>query len=311
MNGHSKICIIGAGTVGATAAYSIAQKHIVRELAIVDVNNDKAEGEAMDINHGLITIGRMNIHSGTYADVKDSDIIVVAAGLGRKPGETRLDLAAKNINIARDIAQNIKQHYNGGVILVVSNPVDIMTYVILKETGLPAGKVFGSGTVLDSARFRYMLSKALNADIRNIHGFMAGEHGESQFAVWSSVHVSGMKLDSYCDKMNVEIDKDGLVNDIIGLGAQVIKRKGVTNFAIAAIVAELCGTIMGDCGSIFNVSSFIDDYYGIGNVCISVPSVLGKNGVVSHLPYDFSEDELVKLRKSAKGLREFMDQLGI
>ena len=137
--------------------------------------------------------------------IKDSDIIVVAAGLGRKPGETRLDLASKNIGIAKDIAANIMQHYNGGVILVVSNPVDIMTYVILKETGLPAGKVFGSGTVLDSARFRYMLAKQLNADIRNIHGFMGGEHGESQFAVWSSVHVSGMKLDSYCAKMGVRI----------------------------------------------------------------------------------------------------------
>ena len=259
MNGHSKISIIGAGSVGATAAFSIAQKHIARELVIIDVNNDKAEGEAMDINHGLITIGRMNIHSGSYADIKDSDIIVVAAGLGRKPGETRLDLASKNIGIAKDIAANIMQHYNGGVILVVSNPVDIMTYVILKETGLPAGKVFGSGTVLDSARFRYMLAKQLNADIRNIHGFMGGEHGESQFAVWSSVHVSGMKLDSYCAKMGVAIDKDALVDDIIGLGAQVIKRKGVTNFAIAAIVAELCSTIMSDSGSIFNVTSLLDD----------------------------------------------------
>ena len=311
MNGHSKISIIGAGSVGATAAFSIAQKHIARELVIIDVNNDKAEGEAMDINHGLITIGRMNIHSGSYADIKDSDIIVVAAGLGRKPGETRLDLASKNIGIAKDIAANIMQHYNGGVILVVSNPVDIMTYVILKETGLPAGKVFGSGTVLDSARFRYMLAKQLNADIRNIHGFMGGEHGESQFAVWSSVHVSGMKLDSYCAKMGVSIDKDALVDDIIGLGAQVIKRKGVTNFAIAAIVAELCNTIMSDSGSIFNVTSLLDDYYGVNNVCISVPCILGKEGVIDHLPYDFSAEELTKLRKSADGLRDFMNQLGL
>lgn len=311
MNGHSKISIIGAGSVGATAAFSIAQRHIARELVIIDVNNDKAEGEAMDINHGLITIGRMNIHSGSYADVKDSDIIVVAAGLARKPGETRLDLASKNIGIAKDIAANIMRHYNGGVILVVSNPVDIMTYVILKETGLPAGKVFGSGTVLDSARFRYMLAKRLNADIRNIHGFMGGEHGESQFAVWSSVHVSGMKLDSYCAKMGVSIDKDALVDDIIGLGAQVIKRKGVTNFAIAAIVAELCGTIMSDSGSIFNVTSLLDDYYGVKDVCVSVPCILGKEGVVDRLPYDFSAEELTKLRKSADGLRGFMDQLGI
>lgn len=311
MNGHSKISIIGAGSVGATAAFSIAQKNIARELVIIDVNNDKAEGEAMDISHGLITVGRMNIHSGSYADVKDSDIIVVAAGLGRKPGETRLDLAAKNIGIAKDIAANVMKYYNGGVILVVSNPVDIMTYVILKETGLPAGKVFGSGTVLDSARFRYMLAKELNADIRNIHGFMGGEHGESQFAVWSSVHVSGMKLDSYCAKTGVVIDKGKLVDDIIGLGAQVIKRKGVTNFAIAAIVAELCATVMGDRGSIFNVTSLLDDYYGVSDVCVSVPCILGKEGVTGHLAFDFSEDELAKLRASARGLRDFMNLLGL
>ena len=187
MNGHSKISIIGAGSVGATAAFSIAQKHIARELVIIDVNNDKAEGEAMDINHGLITIGRMNIHSGSYADIKDSDIIVVAAGLGRKPGETRLDLASKNIVIAKDIAANIMQHYNGGVILVVSNPVDIMTYVILKETGLPAGKVFGSGTVLDSARFRYMLAKQLNAE---------GIHSPSEYKrILGERYHNGRKID--------------------------------------------------------------------------------------------------------------------
>ena len=176
MDRHSKICMIGAGMVGATSAFAIANHRIASELVIIDVNNEKAEGEAMDISHGLITMGSMNIHSGSYEDVKDSDIIVIAAGLGRKPGETRLDLAAKNIGIAKDIARNVMKFYNGGVILVVSNPVDILTYVILKETGLPANKVFGSGTVLDSARFRYMLSAKLGADIRNIHGFMARAH---------------------------------------------------------------------------------------------------------------------------------------
>ena len=309
MDRHSKICIIGAGMVGATSAFAIATHRIASELVIIDVNKEKAEGEAMDINHGLITMGSMNIHPGEYADVKDADIIVVAAGLGRKPGETRLDLAAKNIGIAKDIAQNIMKHYNGGVIMVVSNPVDIITYVILKETGLPANKVFGSGTVLDSARFRYMLSVKMGADIRNIHGFMAGEHGESQFAVWSSVHVSAMAMDSYCAKRGIVIDKDELVQDIVSSGAQVIKRKGVTNFAIAAIVAELCATIMGDRGSIFNVTSLLDNYYGISDVCISVPCILGKDGVKEHLAYDFTDDEMVRLKASARSIRNFMDDL--
>ncbi len=311
MSRHSKISIIGAGTVGATAAFSIATQRLVSELAIIDINTAKAEGEAMDISHGLITMGTMNIHSGTYEDVKDSDIIVVAAGLGRKPGETRLDLAAKNIGIARDIAQNIMKYYNGGVIIVVSNPVDVLTYVIQKETGLPAGKVMGTGTMLDSARFRYLLSTSLSADIRNIHGFMAGEHGESQFAVWSSVHVSSMPLDNYCFKRGISLNKSELVTNIIGSGAQVIKRKGMTNFAIAAIVAELCGTIMRDRGSILTVTSCLDNYYGISDVCISVPCIIGKEGILDHLPYDFNEEEMAKLKKSAESIRSFMDSLNV
>ena len=311
MSRHSKISIIGAGTVGATAAFSIATQRLVSELAIIDINTAKAEGEAMDISHGLITMGAMNIHSGTYADVKDSDIIVVAAGLGRKPGETRLDLAAKNIGIARDIAQNIMKYYNGGVIIVVSNPVDVLTYVIQKETGLPAGKVMGTGTMLDSARFRYLLSTSLSADIRNIHGFMAGEHGESQFAVWSSVHVSSMMLDNYCEKRGITLNKEELVTNIIGSGAQVIKRKGMTNFAIAAIVAELCGTIMRDRGSILTVTSCLDNYYGISDVCISVPCIIGKEGILDRLPYDFNEEEMAKLKKSADSIRSFMDSLNV
>ena len=193
----------------------------------------------------------------------------------------------------------------------VSNPVDVLTYVILKETGLPAGKVMGTGTMLDSARFRYLLSTSLSADIRNIHGFMAGEHGESQFAVWSSVHVSSMMLDNYCEKRGITLNKEELVTNIIGSGAQVIKRKGMTNFAIAAIVAELCGTIMRDRGSILTVTSCLDNYYGISDVCISVPCIIGKEGILDRLPYDFNEEEMAKLKKSADSIRSFMDSLNV
>ena len=307
----SKISIIGAGAVGASCAFSIATQKLVSELVIIDVNTVKAEGEAMDISHGLVTMGPMNIYSGSYEDIKDSDIILITAGLGRKPGETRLDLAAKNIGIARDVISNIMKHYNGGVIMVVSNPVDVITYVMQKESGLPRGRVFGTGTVLDSARFRYLLSTKVGADIRNIHGFMAGDHGESQFAVWSSAHVSGMRFDSYCAKRGIEVDKDALVKDVVTSGAQVIQRKGVTNYAIAAIVGELCATVLKGRNSIFNVTSLLDDYYGISDVCISVPSVLGREGVSQHLLYDFTDDEMEKLQYSAKQIRSFLDNLKI
>lgn len=311
MSRHSKISIIGAGTVGATAAFSIATQRLVSELAIIDINTAKAEGEAMDISHGIITMGSMDIHSGTYADVVDSDLIIITAGVGRKPGETRLDLAAKNVAIARDVTANVMKYYNGGAIMVISNPVDVITYLVQKESGLPAGRVFGTGTVLDSARFRYFLSTRLDADIRNIHGFTAGEHGESQFAVWSSVHVSGMRLDSFCAKRGIALDKDEVLKDTVSSGAQVIKRKGVTNYAIAAIAAELAGTVIKNKRSIFSVTSVLHDYYGINDVAVSVPSFVGDEGVVGNLVYDFTDEEREKLCNSAKQLRSFLDSLKI
>ena len=307
----TKVTIIGAGAVGSACAFSIATQRLAAEIAIVDVNQAKAEGEAMDISHGLITMGSMDIHAGTYEDISDSDLTIVTAGVGRKPGETRLDLAAKNVAIARDIIANLKKYWRDGAVMVVSNPVDVITYLIQKESGLPHGRVFGTGTVLDSARFRYLLTTHLDTDIRNIHGFTAGEHGESQFAVWSSVHVSGMRLDSFCAKRGIVLDKDEIVKDTVSSGAQVIKRKGVTNYAIAAIVAELTGTVIKDRGSIFSVTSVLEDYYGISNVAISVPSFVGNTGVKGYLPYDFTEEELAKLRSSAAQIRSFMDSLNI
>lgn len=307
----TKVTIIGAGAVGSACAFSIATQRLAAEIAIVDVNQAKAEGEAMDISHGLITMGSMDIHAGTYEDISDSDLTIVTAGVGRKPGETRLDLAAKNIAIARDIIANLKKYWRDGAVMVVSNPVDVITYLIQKESGLPHGRVFGTGTVLDSARFRYLLTTRTDTDIRNIHGFTAGEHGESQFAVWSSVHVSGMRLDSFCAKRGIVLDKEQIVKDTVSSGAQVIKRKGVTNYAIAVIVAELTGTVIKDRGSIFSVTSVLEDYYGISNVAISVPAFVGNTGVKGYLPYDFTEEELAKLRSSASQIRAFMDSLKI
>ncbi|HIZ25435.1 MAG TPA: L-lactate dehydrogenase [Candidatus Gallimonas intestinigallinarum] len=307
----TKISIIGAGAVGAACAFSIATQRLCAEIVIIDVNKEKAEGEAMDISHGLITMGTMNICSGDYSDIVDSDLIVITAGVGRKPGETRLDLANKNISIARDVTANIMKYYNGGAIMVVSNPVDVITYLIQKESGLPHGRVFGTGTVLDSARFRYFLSTKIDADIRNIHGYTAGEHGDAQFAVWSSVHVSGMRLDSFCQKKGLALDKNEVMNETISSGAQVIKRKGVTNYAIAAIVAELAATVLKNRRSIFSVTSLLDDYYGISDVAISVPSFVGDEGVVGKLMYDFTQEEMENLQNTAKKMRAFLDSLKI
>ena len=307
----TKISIIGAGAVGSAVAFSIATQRLVSEIVIIDVNTEKAEGEAMDISHGIITMGSMNIHSGSYADIVDSDLIIITAGVGRKPGETRLDLASKNIAIARDVTKNIMKYYNGGAVMVISNPVDVITYLVQKESGLPAGRVFGTGTVLDSARFRYFLATRLEADIRNVHGFTAGEHGESQFAVWSSVHISGMRLDSFCERRGIALDKDDVIRDTVSSGAQVIKRKGVTNYAIAAIAAELASTVLKNKHSIFSVTSVLHDYFGISDVAISVPSFVGDEGVSGNLVYDFTAEEVEKLRYSAEQIRAFLKSLNI
>lgn len=308
---HSKISIIGAGSVGASIAFSIATQKLVSEIVIIDVNKNKAEGEAMDISHGLVTMSAMDVHSGDYSDIVDSDVIVISAGLGRKPGESRLDLAAKNVGIAKDISASIMKYYNGGVIMVVANPVDVFTYVVQKETGLPANMVIGTGTSLDSARFRYLLSEKVGIDIKNIHGFIAGEHGDSQFAVWSSVHIAGMSLNSYCAKSGITIDRDEIEKQVITSGSQVIQLKGATFYGIASITAELCNTILKDKHSIYNISTLLDDYYGISGVCVSVPTVLGLEGAIKRIPFDFTGEEMDKLVSSARKLREFLDTLNI
>lgn len=306
---HSKIAIIGAGAVGATIAYSIAMKNLVSELVIIDVNKEKAEGEAMDISHSLSILGDMNVYSGDYSDVKDSNVIIVSAGLSRKPGETRFDLAQKNVGIARNITKSIMQHYNGGVIMVVSNPVDIITYIIQKESGLPKGIVFGTGTLLDSARFRHLLSNKLGVDVRNVHGFIAGEHGDSQFTVWSSVHICGMPLDKFSKARNIIIDKAQIEEEVVKSGAEVIKRKGATYYAIASIATCLAEVILKNLKRIYLTSNYVDGVYGINDLCLSLPNIIGINGAEYSIEFNFTDEEIVKLKNSANAIKEILSKI--
>ena len=196
---RSKVAIIGAGFVGASTAFALAMKQLVNEMVIVDVARDKAAGEALDINHGLPFIGQMDIYDGDYSDCADCDAIIVTAGVNRKPGESRIDLAKKNLIIAKEVTNNVMKHYIRGVILVVSNPVDILTYKIQKWSGLPEGRVLGTGTVLDSSRFRYLLSEKLDVDVKNVHGYIIGEHGDTQLPLWSATHIAGKNIREYFD----------------------------------------------------------------------------------------------------------------
>jgi L-lactate dehydrogenase len=310
--GKSKIAIIGAGFVGASIAYNVAIRRTVSEIVLIDINQDKAKGEALDINHGLCHMEQMNIHAGNYADCADSDIIVITAGLNRKPGETRLDLANKNLPIAKDITENIMKYYKNSILLVVSNPADILTYLITKWSGLPASKVIGTGTSLDSARFRYYLANKLGVDVHNVHGYVIGEHGDTQVPLWSATQIAGQSVDEFCIETGAtctDVDKKEIVERTRNGGAEVIRLKGATYYAIAGTVENIIEAILGNKNSIKTVASVIDGPFGIHDVAISLPALINSEGIGSIIRYNITKEEEAALAKSAAAMRSFLDQV--
>jgi L-lactate dehydrogenase len=308
----SKVAIIGAGFVGAASAYTIAVNQLVSEIALIDVMREKAIGEAMDIGHGLTHIGQMQIHAGDYEDCADCDAIIVTAGLNRKPGETRLDLANKNVPIARGITESIMKHYTRGVIVVVANPVDILTYLMQKWSGLPNGRVLGTGTALDSARFRYLLSVRLNVDIQNVHAYIIGEHGDAQLPIWSSSSIACQNVDEYCASAGIHLDeaeKACIISSVKTAGADVIRNKGATYYAIASVVSSLVSTLLKDKNSIRTVASVIDGPYGIRDVALSLPSVVGNGGVERVLELKLAPEEEAQLMACYEKMKGFLAQV--
>jgi L-lactate dehydrogenase len=308
----SKVAIIGAGFVGSSTAYNIAINKAVGEIVLLDVNRDKAKGEALDINHGLCHLGQMNIHDGEYSDCADADVIVITAGLGRKPGETRLDLAAKNIPIAKDITDNVMKYYNGGIILVVSNPADILTYFIQKWSGLPASMVFGTGTALDSARFRYYIAKKLGVDVLNVHGYVIGEHGDTQVPLWSATQIAGQSVDEYCSATGIVCaadDKAEIASNTKNGGGEVIKLKGATNYAIAGIVENVVEAIIKDEHSIKTVASVLGGQYGIEDVALSLPAMITSDGIERIIHYNLDKPEEEALERSVNAMKTFLSQV--
>lgn len=307
----TKIAIIGAGSVGASIAFVLSIKQQCSNLVLIDINQNKANGEAMDINHGLPYIGGMNIKSGYYSDCADCDVIIITAGIPRKPGENRLDLARKNVALGKKIIESIMLYYNGGVILVVSNPVDIMTYMISKWSGLPRGRVIGSGTVLDSARFRFLLSKKLNIDIINVHAYIIGEHGDSQFPAWSATNIAGLSVDDFCNSARIdftETEKADLIEETKRAGANIIRNKGATYYAIAIAVSTIVESIIKDSSTIRTVGTVLHGEYNMSDVVINVPSVLGKYGVIKVLELELSESEKLLMQESANNIRFVIEQ---
>ncbi len=307
-----KISIIGAGFVGATSAYALMMRGIASEIVIVDVNKDKAVGEALDLSHGVSFVNPVDIYSGDYTDIKDSDIIIITAGAAQKPGETRLDLVNKNFNIFKTIIPEIIKHSPNSILLVVSNPVDILTYITYKLSGFPKERVIGSGTVLDTSRFKYLLSEHFDIDARNIHTYIMGEHGDSEIATWSLTSVAGMSVNEYCSKICGKckgLSKYKILEDVRKAAYEVIERKGATYFAIALAITRIVEAILRDENSILTVSSLLEGQYGIDDIYLGTPSIIGASGIKKILEVPLNNEELQQLMSSANTLKEYTNKL--
>lgn len=309
----SKICVIGAGAVGATCTYALTFQQLASEIVLIDVNKEKAQGEVLDISHGLPFLGQMDIHAGDYDEIAGADIIIITAGIPRKPGETRMDLAKKNVNLAKIITDSIMKYYTGGVILVVSNPCDVVTYKIAQWSGLPSTKVVGSGTNLDSARLRYLLAQHLGGiDIRNVHGYMLGEHGETQFPAWSLTHIAGVQVDKYAQIMGkslTEEEKADIAQRTKAAGSEIIKLKGATYNGIAVSAMTLVRSILTDEHTIRTCGAMLNGEYGMKDIVLNVPVSLGKDGIERIIEAPLTDLEMEYLRKSEENVRAVLDSV--
>lgn len=309
-----KISIIGAGFVGSTTAYALMMEGLASEIVIVDINKEKSEGEAMDLSHGVSFIKPVNIMAGDYKDTKDSDIVIITAGAGPKPGETRLDLINKNYKIFEGIVPNIVKYSPKSILLVVSNPVDVLTYITYKLSGFPKERVIGSGTVLDTSRFRYLLGEHLKIDVRNIHTYILGEHGDSEIAAWSLTNVAGISVEDYCKDICKGCDgnfKKRIPEEVKNAGYEIVERKGYTSYAIALAVRRIVEAIIRDEDSILTVSTLLKGEYGIDDIYMGIPSIIGETGIKKVLEVKLSEDEEKQLKKSAKVLKENLSKIPI
>ncbi len=307
---NRKAAIIGCGFVGSASAFALMQSGLFSEMVLIDADPQKAEGEALDISHGLPFAKPMQIYAGTYEDIDDAAIIIVTAGAGQKPGETRLDLVKKNVGIFKSIIPEIAKRNCSGILLIVANPVDILTYAAAKLSGFPENRVFGSGTVLDTARLKYLLGEHLDVDPRNVHAFVIGEHGDSEFVAWSSLDVSGVPVHDFCE-MRGHHDHDAsmqkLAAEVRDSAYEIIKRKKATYYGVAMAVKRICEAIIRDEKSVLPVSSIQRGNYGVNDVALSMPAIVGRNGIEAMVPIRLSATEYTQLSESAATLRRVID----
>ena len=306
-----KIAIIGCGFVGSASAFALMQSGLFSEIVLIDSVKSKAEGEALDISHGLPFAKPVQIYAGNYEDISDASIIVITAGANQKPGETRLDLVRKNISIFKTIIPEVVKYNKNAILLIVANPVDILTYVAYKISGLPSNQVIGSGTVLDTARLKYLLGQHLEVDPRSIHAFIIGEHGDSEIVAWSSANVSGIPLNDFCEMRGYfehEKSMNEIGENVKNSAYEIIEKKNATYYGIAMSVKKICETIIRDEKSILPISSMQKDNYEINDISLSMPTIVGRNGAEKTVPIRLNEKEVEELKKSAKLLKDVLKE---
>lgn len=311
----SKITIIGAGSVGSTIAYTLAHDEIASEIILIDINKEKVEGEVMDIEQGTCFRSPVSLVAGDYADAKDSDIVIITSGIARKPGQTRIELTQTNVNILKSITPQIVKEAPDAKYIIVSNPVDIMTYVFTKISGLPENQIMGSGTILDTARLRYGLSEHFKVAQGNIHAYVFGEHGDTSFIPWTGAYISGLSTDEYYEEMKAHgkdvkpLDKEAMLEYVQKSGGKVIAKKGATFYAVSATVCQLVGLILAASDSLATVSSMLHGEYGIEDVCLSTLTLVGPNGIQGKVQMRMNKEEIALLKKSADALKEVIAQI--
>lgn len=309
-----KVSIIGAGFVGATTAYALMNSGIATEICIYDINMDKAIGEVMDLVHGTSFVKPVNVYAGSLEETKDSDIVIITAGVGQKEGETRLDIIGKNYKIFQGFVPEIARLSPNSILLVVSNPVDVLTYITYKLSGFPKERVIGSGTVLDTSRLKYVLGKYFNVNNNNIHSYVIGEHGDSEVVTWSNGRVGGEDFDMYAKQLDLEWDNDikkVIEEDVKNAAYEIISRKKATYFAVALAVNRIVEAIFRNENSILTVDSLFEGQYGIEDMYLAIPTIVNRGGAQEIIQISLADDELNRLKESASILKKHLNECNV
>jgi L-lactate dehydrogenase len=308
-----KVVIVGAGAVGSTLAYTLMRSGLAGEIVLIDVRRARVEGDVLDMNHGLFFVPPVHVRAGDYDDCRDAAVVVVTAGAKQEPGQSRLALVGENIRIVREILDEVVARTRDAVIVMVTNPVDVLTYFAIRHAGLPEGRVLGSGTVLDSARLRFLLSRRFGVDARNVHAYIAGEHGDSEIALWSLAHIGGLHLNTFCQVSERSLspdERDAILHEVRQSAYHVIEAKGATVYGVSLALERILGAILRNEQSVLTVSTLLDGVHGLSDVCLSLPCIVNRQGTSQVLQANLDPDEIEGLRRSADVLRGIIRQAG-